>query len=90
MVGLLRVECLGIIMAPPPHYSIFAQVFPRDLLPPTYADTQNPGHLLARSEVERRRNYIAPLHQQLGERHPLVQLVKQCLDNNPANRPSAQ
>ena len=81
---------MGIIVTTPPQCSIFAQVFPRDLLPPTYADAQNPGHLLARSEVERRRNYIAQLHQQLGERHPLVQLVKQCLDNNPANRPSAE
>ena len=83
-------ECVDIIVTTPPQCSIFAQIFPRDLLPPNYPDAQNPGHLLGRSEVERRRNYIAPLHQQLGERHPLVQLVKQCLDNNPANRPSAE
>ena len=40
--------------------------------------------------MERRKNYIDQLHQQLGESHSLVQLVKRCLDNNPANRPSAE
>ena len=66
------------------------QVFPGSLFPSTYPDPQNPDRLLARSEVERRRNYIQPLHGQLGEEHPLVQLVHQCLHNTPARRPSAE
>jgi len=65
-------------------------VFPGSLLPSTYADPENPDRLLARSELERRRDYIQPLHSQLGEHHPLVQLVHQCLSNNPARRPSAE
>ena len=72
----------------PLHFLL--QVFPGTLLPHNYADRQNPDHLLARSEVERRRDYIQPLHGQLGEQHPLVQLVHQCLHNTPARRPSAE
>ena len=45
---------------------------------------------MGRSEVERRRDYIQPLHGQLREEHPLVQLVHQCLHNTPARRPSAE
>ena len=32
-------------------------------------------------------DYIQPLHEQLGEQHPLLQLVCQCLQNTPAQRP---
>ena len=71
-------------LRPPP------QVFPGTLLPHTYPDPDNPGRLLGRSEVERRRDYIQPLHEQLGEQHPLSQLVCQCLHNTPAQRPSAE
>ena len=45
---------------------------------------------MARSEVERRREFIQLLHEQLPEQHPLVQLVHQCLQNNPIRRPSAE
>ena len=65
-------------------------MFPGTLLPHNYEDPRNPDCLLARSEVERRRDYIQPLHGQLGEEHPLVQLVHQCLRNTPARRPSAE
>ena len=74
-------------MNPLPHYP---QVFPGTLLPHTYPDPDNPGRLLGRSEVERRRDYIQPLREQLGEQHPLSQLVCQCLHNTPAQRPSAE
>ncbi len=67
-----------------------SQVFPRDLLPPNYPDPQDASRLLGRSEVERRRDYIAQLHQQLGQDHPLVRLIKRCLGNDPAHRPSAE
>ena len=66
------------------------QVFPGTLLPHNYENPQNPEYLLARSEVERRRVYIQSLHGQLGEEHPLVQLVHRCLHNTPARRPSAE
>ena len=66
------------------------QVFPGNLLPHNYPDPDNPGRLVGRSEVERRRDYIQPLYKELGEQHPLVQLVCQCLHNIPAQRPSAE
>ena len=66
------------------------QVFPGALLPYTYPDPDNPGRVCGRSEVERRIDYIQPLQEQLGEQHPLVQLVRQCLHNEPAQRPSAE
>ena len=66
------------------------QVFPGTLLPPNYPDPDNPGRLVGRSEVERRTDYIQPLYKELGEQHPLVQLVCQCLHNVPAQRPSAE
>ena len=66
------------------------QVFPRTLLQPTYRDPENPRRRLARTEVERRDEYIKVLHQQLGEQHPLVLLVEECLDDEPSERPSAQ
>ena len=72
------------------EFYFLLQVFPGTLLPYNYADPQNPDHLLARSEVERRRDYIQPLHVLVGEEHPLVQLVHQCLHNTPARRPSAE
>ena len=40
--------------------------------------------------MERRRDYIQSLHEQLGEQHPLLELVCQCLHNTPAQRPSAE
>jgi DNA repair protein RadC len=40
--------------------------------------------------VQRREEYIKLLHQQLGEQHPLVLLVKQCLNDAPSERPTAQ
>ena len=44
---------------------------------------------MGRSEVERRREYIEQLEKQLcdGEHHPLTQMVKQCLQNDPSRRP---
>ena len=65
-------------------------MFPGSLLPPNFPDPDNPDHLIGRSEVERRREYIQLLHEQLPQRHPLVQLVHQCLHNTPARRPSAE
>ena len=70
-------------------YTYLIQVFPRDLLEPTYTDQ---GSLLARSEVERRRNYIDQLNYQLPKngQHPFVQLVTRCLQNEALQRPTAE
>ena len=65
------------------------QVFPQDLLAATYKNPNNRKQLIARSEVERREVYIDQLHRQLGKRHPMVQLIEQCLDNDPDDRPHA-
>lgn len=47
---------------------------------------------MGRSEVERRRMYIEQLEKVLydGKNHPLTQMVKQCLQNAPSRRPTAQ
>ena len=66
------------------------QVFPANLRSHTYPDPGDPDHLLGRTEVERRGEYIQLLHQQLGDEHPLVQLVKHCLHNTPSRRPSTR
>ena len=66
------------------------QDFPGDLLPPTHPDPENRRKILGRSELERRGDYIAQLHRQLGEWYPIVQLVKECLDNDPEYRPSSE
>ena len=66
--------------------SIFtvSQVFPCDLLAPTYRD----GHrLTARTELERREQYMRIIYGQLRENHPLIQIIERCLDF-PENRPS--
>ena len=76
------------------YYSIqsIIQIFPGDLLEPTYSDPDNCGRLLGRSEVERRQNYIEQLEDNFlrGGRHPFVQLVKRCLKNNPSDRSTAE
>ncbi|XP_064407550.1 traf2 and NCK-interacting protein kinase-like isoform X2 [Halichondria panicea] len=66
------------------------QVFPGDLLAPTYSDPNNPDHLLARSEFERRGTYTALLERSLagGREHPLFGLVRECLANTPERRPT--
>ena len=73
------------------HLALFTaiQVFPQDLLPPTY---QNPKtkKLKARSELERRGKYIDALHEKFEKRHPLVVLIESCLENKPSKRLTAR
>ena len=68
------------------------QVYPGDLLEPTYTDPDDPRRLLGRTEVERRECYIEQLKRTFlrGELHPFVQLVKRCLKNEPHERPIAE
>ena len=73
------------------HLALFTltQVFP-NLLPPTYTSREDPGRIVGRSEVERRSHEVDLLYRQLGEQHPLVQLVLVCLQNRSELRPSTQ
>ena len=69
--------------------SIFTlgQTFPCDLLEPTYMDKQS-GLLKARTELERRSEYMQQIYPLLRQGHPLIQMIQQCLQNVPARRPS--
>ena len=60
------------------------QAFPCNLLPTAYIEH---GRLLARTELERRERYMRMIRRQLREKHPLLQMIKGCLDF-PEDRPS--
>ena len=66
-------------------------MFPGELLSATDMDPDNPGQVIGRTEVKRREIYMKKLEVQFSESHPvLVQLVSQCLHNNPHTRPSSE
>ena len=69
------------------HLSLFTvtQTPVRPLLPPNYPDSN--GKLLGRSEVKRRARFMEAAEQVLSENHSLVIVMRQCLHNNPAQRP---
>ncbi len=57
---------------------------------PTRPDPDNPGMVIGLTEIQRRNRHMKKLVQKLGgEKHPLVELVTQCLHNDPKQRPSA-
>ena len=61
-----------------------SQTFPCNLLATAY---RKGGHLLARTELERREHYMRMIYSQLREKHPLLQMIERCLDF-PEDRPS--
>ena len=69
-------------------------MFPGDLLDVEYVNPMNPNKRLRRSEVERRKKYFELLSMEdmiaKGQHHPLAQLSKECLNNNPIERPTAE
>ena len=67
-------------------------MFPGDLLEHNYPDTDSPGKLIGRSEVERRGEYFEQLERVLpgGQQHPFLQLTKDCLHNTPSERPTTE
>ena len=69
------------------HLSLFTVIKSpvHPLLPPTYTDAK--GLLHARSEVTRRAKYLEKAKNLLGEQYSLVLLIKECLHNQPAQRP---
>ena len=72
------------------HLSLFAviQSTLQPLLPYNYTDP-NDEKLKARSEVERRGEFVERANELLLEGHPLLKLIKECLSNKPPHRPSA-
>ena len=56
--------------------------FPEDVFRP---DPQNLDTMIPISEVERRAEYL----QEIGNDHPLMAMIQQCLSNAPARRPEA-
>ena len=67
-------------------------VFPCNPLEPNYLNDET-GWLVARTELQRHSEYMRYVNEQLracgqlhGD-HPLIQLIQQCLQNNPAKRP---
>lgn len=71
------------------HLGLFTTIqrFPIEIKTPNYFDYQ--GGLRARTEVDRRRQYVDIMHSNLGRDHHLVALIECCLHNNPKERPSA-
>jgi len=65
-----------------------SQTFPCNLLAPTYRDERR--RLVARTELERREPYMQKVYGQLREGHPLIQMIEQCLENFPEERPTIQ
>ena len=68
------------------HLSLFTiiqtPIYP--IFPSTYIDD---GLIHTCSEIKRREYYLNSAEQVLGEKHSLLVLVKQCLHNDPAQRP---
>ena len=68
-------------------------MFPGGLLEHMYPDSKNPRQLVGRSEVDRRGTYFEHLERELhrgSAGYPLVGVVKQCLENIPEERPTAE
>ena len=73
------------------HLSLFTaiQVFPKDLLGPTYYDPAT-MEVKGRTELERRAQYIDMLHSRFDSSHCIVALIKCCLEYEPVKRPTAR
>ena len=61
-----------------------SQTFPCDLLAPTY---RKGFEHIARTELERRDEYMQIIYREFGKTHSLSQMIEQCFDF-PENRPS--
>ena len=72
------------------HLSLFTVIQSpvHPLLSPNHTDSVT-GEQHARSEVERREEFIRKAKQLLSEGHPLLDLITQCLSNLPKDRPAA-
>ncbi len=68
------------------------QSFPCTLLPFTYVDPSQPYRVIGRTEVERRSRYfeMAEGNSKSEEDQRLIQLSRDCLQNNPSSRPNTK
>ena len=73
------------------HLTLFTatQVFPRDLLTPTYHDPLT-NRVKGRNEIERRGKYFDMLYERFDKSDPLVVLIKGCLEYDASKRPTAR
>ena len=68
------------------------ETFPCDPLEPTYTNEKS-GLLVARTEIQRRSEYMEYVHDklhacgQLSADQPFIKMIQQCLQNIPAKRP---
>lgn len=67
---------------------VLTQSFPGKLLQPTYEGNEN--ELRARTELERRGEYMKCVLKQFSKEHPFVQMIEKCLQNSPKKRPTIQ
>lgn len=69
------------------HLTLYTvnQIFPDGLLSPTYLD-KHTNKLRARSELDRRKEYVDQLYIQLGRNHAVTCIVERCLSNSKENR----
>ena len=66
-------------------------MFPGNLLPYTFRDPNDRGRVQGRTEIERRATHIERLEICIAiHNQALVDLVKQCLDDSPEDRPSSE
>ena len=74
------------------HVSLYTltHVFPSHLLSATYPDSYDPSKLLARSEIQRRSQYVDKLEAIEMIPSHLSDMVKACLENIPQHRPTAK
>ena len=87
------------VMVANPHYDVgvdefsfgalmihvFTAEWPAPKLGQTRVDPSNPHAVVAVTEVERREDFL----RKIGPDHPLVDLIRRCLSNNPSLRPHA-
>ncbi len=63
----------------------FTATWPNTELGPTQVDFDSPDKVIGVSEIQRRKTLLKCI----GEEHPLMDLIKRCLNNNPNLRPNA-
>ena len=66
---------------------VLAQQFPGKPKGATYFDKAK-GSLVARSELDRRVEYMENVYREFPKSHPLIQMIEQCLENNSNARPT--
>lgn len=64
------------------------QQFPEKVLPQVHRDQQ--GRRVVLTELERRRDYMQPIYHQFRKDQPLFQVIEQCLERFPHQRPKIQ